>query len=325
MNSFFVRENYTYVDTDSGCLCNNERERPTLDETPQIVRDGHKNHYYRHVRIINSHLSGLTIFETTDHHVIPLSLIRRFFKIWLGDQTSLIPGEFNNCVYTLFGRLKRSMLKILIVAMKKSRQFIDAPVYNVSLGEQYDLNDAFFTNVFGNARSWLSGNIFIGPSNRGPFNPGRAEEQMEENFDYDAESLIDPRHYEDLLVLFQKLVDYLNRAHDMNSFERLMNGFNNFISITIILGGYDVTYFDFDQSEEKEQEFDELKEFRSDQNLRRNKFWAIKKNFNRRSKRSIENKSKNIWSEFILDVVKIAVKAREQGKHRLGSATLIVC
>lgn len=116
----------------------------------------------------------------------------------------------------------------------------------------------------------------------------------------------------------------------MDTVERLVDGFNLFFSMTILLNKYDLTIMNLDQWEERAPTDEELAEV-EDENLRKalknQKFWAIKKE-PKRSSRSIkhsfnfavrpkkekiflEQNSKHRWTEFVVDLMKLSLVPRE--------------
>lgn len=94
----------------------------------------------------------------------------------------------------------------------------------------------------------ISGNLYLGPINRGPSD----DEESGEKFYYDIKPIVSSSHFQDLLDLFNNLKKFVRQASEMTPFERLINGFNLFTSMTITLRGYGIILMDDDKWEERE-------------------------------------------------------------------------
>lgn len=166
-NTIQGRENISYRFTENDCLCYNYQERLILSEPfvpPSLQRPETTVQIF-----IND--SEVSLLDVQQYHVIPLPLISRFFQIWLsGDSLDFPENQFTGCLRVLIGRLRRSMQKLLIVQMRNSQAFSDEEWYTIRSNLESS-NANFFTELFRRRNSWLRGNIFLGPRNRGPFSP----------------------------------------------------------------------------------------------------------------------------------------------------------
>lgn len=85
------------------------------------------------------------------------------------------------------------MQKILLVSIRKSHVFSDILVEPIDVEDvSFYAEDTLSIDSIQNAVSWLSGNIFIGPTNRGTFGPTfqRTGEELLEAFDQNAEPIV---------------------------------------------------------------------------------------------------------------------------------------
>lgn len=334
-NTIKVTENVSVPLDD--CLCENERER-TMMSAPFTLPFNNRSEPSRQFNVNNREVSSM---EAQQYHIIPLALISRFFQIWLSDEPPrYFETDFNDCVSTLFGRIRRSMQKILIVQVRNSHEFSNQDWYDVQSGLQSNANQTFFLNMFGRAYSWLNGNVFLGPPNRGPFDPKfeKTEDELLEAFEYDAEQIIGTTHYRESLTLFYQLLDFVDQARYMFPFDRLLNGFNLFSSMTITLNGYHTILLHYGDWEEREPRQDELNRIKSLQfrnEMRGKKYWAIKKQTDRfpRSVNYQYDKTeanevslfltrkqlKHVWSKFVEDLMKILINYRSRRDSLLWS------
>lgn len=326
-NMNLVRESMTTLDD---CLCANNHVEQSILSLPLTLPATRRTDFDIGVYVTSARVS---IEAIRAYHIIPLQLITRFFELWLSNElSSYSNNDFNGCVRTLFGRLKRSMLKILLVSMKKSRVFSDQFNPSNGNGASFNPDDTLSIQSIREAISWLSGNIFIGPFNRGPFDPTfqRYGDELFEAFDYSAEPIVGPQRFEELKQLFLQLREFVRTASRKQPFTRLMQGFNLFIKISVVLGKYRVTSMTDEQWEDRPLSYEELQNLRTGQLMRQfgmKKYWTVKKQF-RRDPRSVnsykhEEKSmsssgkdlvKNIWTEFVLIVISISMKARIRSK-----------
>lgn len=317
-----IRESLSFES--NNCLCtDNHGERSMLSRPLRLPSTRRPEIKFTLIKGNNK----LTIDETSLHYVIPLPLISRFFQLWLSNEPGSYPNNnFNGCVHTLFGRLKRSMQKILLVSIKKSRVFLDQSEHSVDDNISLDNDNILKIQSIQNAVTWLSGNIFIGPTNRGPFDPTyqRTEEQLLDAFDHSVEPIIGHRRFQNLRQLFTRLRNFVRFAPEMTPFSRLMNGFNIVITMTLSFHTDIVTPMKSDQWEERELTLDELVKFSIEQfiEMRNKKYWIIK-NPAKRPQRSVnyndyqivepypfpQAKLKVLWRKFILNMVEVSMDA----------------
>lgn len=338
--SFAVRNNDDRSNTRAtNCLCENERERNMLSESLLVPEPNHPESVLQ----FNIFEDETTVTETKPYHIIPLSLITKFFRVWLSDErSSYLSARFGDCVLTLFGRIRRTMQKLLIVQMKNSHIFSKEDQYNIAVNVQSNENDTFFAEMFGRAYTWLNGNIFLGPHNRGPFSPefGMSDERaLITAFELDVEPIIGGRHFRESLDLFHELMIFVLQAPVLDAFEKLLRGFELFNFMMTTLVRYDITRMSAEQWEFREPTDEELRDLGTEQSTRKvrnKKFWAIKKS-SRRFPRSAEylhyelaqspedNKPlsltelKNRWSEFVADLMKITMEPRNRDESLIWS------
>lgn len=318
-NMIVGTETVTRFDQDN-CLCNNFEERMILSESftpPAIQQPETAFQIFR-----NS--SEVSVTEVSQYNIIPLSLISRFFQLWLSDSLEDIPEtEINRCVYTLIGRLKRSILKLIIVQV---RNVVSTEVWHsIDFNLGPSLGPNFFSEVFKRASNWLRGNIFFGPRNRGPLDPafGRSEEELLMAFEYDAESIIGSEHHQYFKLLFNALRKFVKSFNEISPLDRLLNGFDLFNSMMFILMRRDATPLNIDQWELREPTNEELRRV-TDPALRRlfrtQKFYTLRKKPHR-NRRSIDydfhdmakvekvKRVKHSWSVFIANLMRISIEA----------------
>lgn len=247
------------------------------------------------------------------HSIIPLSLILRFFDEW-SESFSVISNSEQclNMNSASFSQLNRQFL-------------------NNSGAPDSDVNQ-FFTNhsILDDLRNHLSasdigGNFFLGPdrSSRGLFFPRHNELNFEAmfSFEFDSEPIIGEEHYRELLVLFKRLIGYVAMdSEEVTPLERYTSGFELYVSMMTTFSSYEAASFNIDQWEYRtatEEELSTLNLWKRSK-YRGRKFWVIKKNF-RRPKRnviqekkvcySIDQYSKQRWSEFVVYLMRAFVKA----------------
>lgn len=79
------------------CLCRNYEERRTLSEElslPAIERP------WRTVQV-DMNENEVSMIETVQYHVIPLSMLSKFFQLWLSDDLDPSSTDYNRCVLLL--------------------------------------------------------------------------------------------------------------------------------------------------------------------------------------------------------------------------------
>lgn len=333
-----TKENYICLSTN--CLFYNYEEQALLSESvllPSIRRpkltlqfdiEGNEAH----------------VHEVTPYHIIPLSLITKFFQLWQSNESEDTRQTYSNgCVFTLIGRLRRSLRKLLMVQMKNMNAFSDEDRHNIAVNVQTNENDTFFAEMFGRAHSWLNGNIFLGPRNRGPFHPEfqKNEEELLRAFEFDSEPIIGSQHYEESFLLHSELIRFVSEAPEMTLLDKLLKGFDIYYTTTFVLVRYDMTRMDIEKWELREPTDDELLEVRTAQlrrEMRTERYWDIKKQPRRFSRsadhlyetaqglqRTIpatKDELKYLWSEFLLDIMKISINDRIQGESFTWSYNL---
>lgn len=151
------------------CLCDNYGERTRLNSTFVLPRIQPPSITVQ----VDFNGSCTSVTEISEYHIIPLVMISSFFQLWLSDE---IVGDYaNDCVYTLLARLKRSMQKLVIDRTRNTKEFPYEDLNRTSDIVNKVLMD-IIENLFSEkmdkrAYNWLRGNIFLGPSNQGPFHP----------------------------------------------------------------------------------------------------------------------------------------------------------
>lgn len=219
-NVIIVRENTSFPL--NNCLCGNYRERLTLNQEfsmPDLENLGRTFQF-------NIDRNEVSMMETLRYHIIPLSMFSKFFRLWLLDEPNATSTDYNRCVQTLIGRLKRSMQKLLLVRIKSSVNSIDAE--RVLLDTSDDpLSSESDESVY----DWINGNIFLGPPNRGPFHPqflSNGEESFKA-FERGIEPIIGRSHFVKLKLIYGQLLYYVRQAPGWQPHERLINGFQLFL------------------------------------------------------------------------------------------------
>lgn len=281
--------------------------------------------------------------RTLNYHIIPLRLISEFFKTWLSHEFPVrANANFNGCVLGLADRLKRFIEKILIIRILNSRELSN----EIGINVQTIINDAITPEMYGRFYGWLSGNIFVGPSSRGLFNPNfqRGEEELLEAIDTDAEYIIGHQSYLQIFLLYEKMLSYIRESPQSSLIGRIMNGFNIFTALAVVLDGRAVTPFNEDQWEEQEpteEEFSRIKSEGLRKEMKTNKFWRVKKprgrnprsvgfsyyqydkvNVSKEVKSSTMNQTKHSWNKFILDSLSILLDAHCRNEPLIWSCNM---
>lgn len=138
-NVILLRENFSFS-SDDVCLCENYRERSTFIRPLLLpTYNSRFERVYQYVGV-NNNISNV---ETIQYYIIPLSLISKFFEVWLSDEpeNSNENTSFNQCTRTLIGRLKRSMQKLLLVKLKNSREFSNQDRFKIGVDITFQEND----------------------------------------------------------------------------------------------------------------------------------------------------------------------------------------
>lgn len=327
-----VREFLNFDSNSSNCLCGNDQERTILNEPFLLPNDIPTSNSSYTAYQINSDDSEFSAFETKQYHIIPLCLIREFFKKWLsGPLDNVMHSHFNGCMNTLYGRLKRSMQKLVIVLLEKTNQFSQDAWYRI--GASID-DENIYSEIFARGGSWLPGNIFLGPKNRGPLDPTfNSYDDHYDAFDLDAATIIYEDRYYALLELFYKLYNFTFVIDLMPPLSRLTDGFILFVSISNLLIGGRITPMNpkqwvFRKPEEEElrrmnvESREAIKEFMT------HRYWTVNKPFFRFSRSinkilvdvdKLQQKSsvkglRQQWSMFVTTLMQVQVEARSRGE-----------
>lgn len=132
--------------------------------------------------------------NVSQHHVIPLDWIAKFFKAWLPNQKSKQNQNVrrNFCTQTLMLRMNLFMKQMMIVPFAHENRVVGENV-TMNVDWRRFLDDDYFENTMRSQTYWsFGGNVFEGPSNRGAFDPRML--YPEDGFEYDSEPIIGTRH-----------------------------------------------------------------------------------------------------------------------------------
>lgn len=341
-NVILLRENLSFS-SDDACLCENYRERSTLSTTlslPEYV--GRSERTYQ----CTQEGSNLSKEEATQYYIIPLPLISKFFQVWLADEPINFQEDedlhLNSCALTLIGRLKRSMQKLVIARLKSSREFSYQNRYKIEIDVELYENDTFSVDLLSHADNWLNGNIFLGPSNRGPFDPNfnKSSEESLTAFEVYVAPIIGQSHYKKIVSLYTELRSFVRTVGEMDPVERIIEGFNLFFSMTILMNEYGLTLMNLEQWEERgptDEELTDVKDENLKRELKNEKFWAIKRDQERPQRdtgRSFDSRiepvekrfysleqSKYRWSKFVMKLMELSLTARKQAPAWLCNFT----
>lgn len=271
----------------------------------------------------------------SQHHIIPLSLIAKFFRIWMSNGVPPSPGrnvQMNDCINILHSRLRRSVAKVMVHkvnmlnAASGGRYLVSYDIYDV-------VKDHFFTEFFKSLFAHSSGgNTVIGPSDRGPLDPSSAM-PSDEAFEEDFLPLIGQQHWDEMHSLHRRLMKYVKEAPTATAYDRMQSGVELFGVMMITFQRYDITMFNENQWEERELNPVELSKL-SEKAKRRyigKKFWSVK-NFFSRSKRSvgqsldkcysIESFSQQRWNDFFVDIMESLMESYSLDKSPTWSCIL---
>lgn len=231
MSTILVRENITSFE--ENCLCANFQERTILSQ-PVVLMNNSRMEPSHQIMINNGEQ---VVLEVTQYHIIPQQLISSFLRIWLSDDLSnpMYDG-LSNCARTLYGRFRRSLQKIFIVTSMNSRDSASENLHE--LIQNISTHNYIYSTLSGAGDNWLSGNIFLGPRNRGPFDPqfGLNEQDLSQAFETNVESIVGHDRRQQLFNIFQDLLEFVRSAGRWTPFERLTSGFSIFISMTYDIG-----------------------------------------------------------------------------------------
>lgn len=174
------------------------------------------------------------------------------------------------------------MQKLLAVKIRNTHEFSNQDPDNIRIDFNLDESHSFSAEILSQTDNWLNGNIFLGPSNRGPFDPSfdQDEDELLSAFEFNVAPIIDRDHFKKLILLYSELGSFIHTADDMDSVERLTDGFNLFISMIVVMNEYDVTMMNREQWEFREPmdvELNNVKDEKLRRELRNKKYWIIKK------------------------------------------------
>lgn len=267
--------------------------------------------------------------------MIPLALIQAFFEKWLigpSDNEIHESLNYNGCGRTLYGRLKRSLQKLVIVLVKKHSDITSDGCYRLSASIQSNV----FSEIITYVDTMLRGNIFLGPADRGPFDPtfDLNQEGLLRAFEMDAAPIIGQDRFDELLLLFYDLQDFMGTIYiprDLPPIWRLLDGFDLFINILNSMIGTNVTPLEPRQWELCVPTEQELRNVRTEElrrSLRNQSFWAISKSSSRSPRstnhfqveviESSENLSlqdlRHQWTKFVVNVMTISTESNFRGE-----------
>lgn len=275
------------------------------EESNIALSDGGSSSYCENLdNVEESNSLGVT---RSPYGIIPFRLISRFFDEW-SHSFDMISYQFrcaNPAHFTIFSKMAnkqdRYMQKFL---SRRNYSTID------------DLKAHF-------CYSRQSGNYFIGPSNRGPFNPrlDRSDVQLMMSFEFNSELIIGQERYHELLGLFKRLIDFIGTDPEETPFERYLSGVEIYTSMVTTFASYRTPAMNLDLWEEREPTEQELSRYsvKERNNFRGRKFWDVKRNNNKKSKRSVIQKEKEnysmeklyqlMWSKFIVSLMSAFLQA----------------
>lgn len=133
--------------------------------------------------------------------------------------------------------------------------------YNLGARIQSQENTDVYQEVFANADTWLRGNVFLGPANKGPFDP--TFDTDEENFDAfeeDAELIVGQERYDKLKQLFYNLHLFSLWRYVQFPLWRLLNGLEHFVDIFNLIVIHETTPMNEQQWEFRQPTDEELTE-----------------------------------------------------------------
>lgn len=320
-NIILIRE--IFGTSSDGCLCGNDWERRILSTPLQFPEVNFPE--VTHQITLNKDEGIIT--ETSQYHIIPISLINKFFKVWLGELPTIPNLNYNGCEQTIYGRLKRSMQKLLIVKIIRESLVNNR---NMIINNLTNADVNLFSEIFSHNKNWLSGNVFIGPRNRGPFDPifERNEDESLEAFEYDVEPIIGKIRYLEFLSLYRELLEFV-REPNSYPYSRLMCGLHLFFGMTLMFDQHNLTPMDASHWQEREPTSNELKKVKTKKlrrEMRTQKYWAIKKHPRRSPRNSdyytytmFEEKESSVmkpikyaWTKLIVDLMMVSTRTLEK-------------
>lgn len=201
--------------------------------------------------------------------------------------------------------------------------------------EAVDINsNIFFLEAIERTHDMLSGNIFLGPTYRGPFSAEfqRSGVELLDSFESGIEPIIGHQRYGMLSLLFNSLRLYVQHASNLRPFDRLTMGLTNFFLLNFALHQSDVIPFERTQWELRQPTEQELANVRSVQlrnEWRNQSFWDVKRSTNRKRRSVVDSETptvvkksiaimdhaKDQWSKFTLDLMMILMEASNRNKE----------
>lgn len=265
--------------------------------------------------------------EMSKHHLIPLTLISQFFQSWLSNQSS--STNSNNCTNEVLSRLTQSMQKLLIVSLKNSKKSTNEDNLNINFAIESIINNNYSTEIFEHTDSFLRGNILVIFKNSDPVPKfdGNEEELLKAN-EHKVNRIIGPTRSQQLLNLYNNLLEYNRVAFKMTPLKRFIKGFNIFTLMTTTFGGYDIIKFHYNQWEEQKSFENELNKIKNRLNQKESRRSSKIENEiqTKTTLTSLENLKilpiKRLWSEFIIDVMKISIENVNKSELAIWSCDL---
>lgn len=270
------------------------------------------------------------------YYIIPRKLIVKFLKRWLSGYETNRPrssSEFRKRV-TMFHRLKQSLKKLMIYYIRKFFSISAENTVNYDYRLLLSNDNYFFQAVESFLTDSAGGNTFVGPSDRGPLDPTYETENNYRGalraFDYDCEPIIGSERYNEMLNLFNNLLNYVENARRLEGLDRMTQGAELVITMVLTIERFRQT--NYDESNWIQRILNSKELSKVPDNLKREfktKIFSAIKRSEERSKRSlnnserlyqtktifsIENYSKQQWSNFISDSIKNILKYRNTGK-----------
>lgn len=339
-NSFTFLENLS-VNSDR-CLCSNANERGSCGYAGirrKAVRTlkfkAGRDRPVKFLRV-DKRTGPNGNIRLSQHHIIPMALIARFFRVWMKSDKST-PGRslrVNDCVNILNSRIKRSVKKVMVHKIKKMNEAASGYMVNHDISDV--VNDSYFEKFFESLFAHSAGgDTFVGPSGRGPLDPsfGTLGDGVLTAFEVDCKPLIGTQRYREMFSLYQRLLKFVHEAPRATAFDRLRTGAELFVSMMMTLQKYDITPMNENQWEERELTSVEMSmiNWRLRSIYRGKKFWSIKNSFTRPSRSlpqlvdrcySRETFAHNRWNDFVTDLMESLLQAYSLEKSPSWSCIL---
>lgn len=306
------------------CLCVNFQERMILNQPVTLPNFTFSDTAFQ-VNVDND--GRVFVSETSQFHIIPVPLLKAFFKKWLEDSPN-VHDNTTNCVNTLYGRLKRSIQKVVIFKLKNTKR-VTVDTWQRA-GASSQSFEYFMTELFSDSDGWMGGNIYLGPQNTGP-GVDLTEQDSINFFDDDVELIIGTDRFSELQTLYEDLHYFLNldvETDVMSWTEHLLSGFVLFIRISNAIARHGITPMDLRHWDLFPPTQDQLRRAATEEMrivLRNQKFWGIKQSEHRNprssdcltdektKKKSGKFSSRGLryqWNKFVADLMTISTQAR---------------